>query len=231
MTCRLLLLPGMDGTGDLFADFAAAIPEPYDIVTVGYPTDRCLSYDELAPLVETAASRGGPFVLIAESFSTPLAIRFAATNPAGIKGLVLCAGFAQSPMRGFMRLLSLFAPMLFRMGIPEGVARHFLVGRDASGELLSQVRAAIGRVEPRVLSFRLRSVLKCDVRDDLMRITVPVLYLKAGKDRLVPAWCENEIRKILVHAECVEINGPHLLLQREPQKAASVITRFLQRSD
>jgi hypothetical protein len=46
-----------------------------------------------------------PFVLLAESFSTPVAIRVAAENPTNLKGLILCAGFATSPVSGLPRML------------------------------------------------------------------------------------------------------------------------------
>ena len=69
---RFVLLPGMDGTGELFADFVDALPKSFETVRVRYPADRCLSYSELEELVQAACSE--PFMLVAESFSTPLAI-------------------------------------------------------------------------------------------------------------------------------------------------------------
>src|ERR1700688_5080921 len=40
---HLVLLPGLDGTGELFADFIAALPESWTTATVAYPSDRFLS--------------------------------------------------------------------------------------------------------------------------------------------------------------------------------------------
>lgn len=40
-------------------------------------------------------------------------------------------------------------------------------------------------MSPGVLSGRVREVLDCDVRDDLRRTTVPLLYLEASDDRLL----------------------------------------------
>ena len=116
---KLVLLPGMDGTGELFSPFAAALAGEFEIATVRYPTEQCLSYSELKGFVRAACSTFGPFVLLAESYSTPLAIKYAASNPENLEGLVLCAGFATSPMLGWRRSLSGLAqsgPLALRHG-------------------------------------------------------------------------------------------------------------------
>ena len=226
---KLVLLPGMDGTGDLFADFVRALPVKFDAVTVRYPIDRRLTYVELESIAEAAFPEREPFVLLAESFSTPLAIQIAALNPPNMRGLVLCAGFARSPVQGWKRYISaLIARIVTRIQLPGLALTHFLVGPNALKLLLSSVRVAISRVEPDVLSFRLRSVLGCDVRRELNRVAVPILCLRAKNDRLVPEWCAEEIRCTSAHAIIETIDGPHLLLQREPEKSAAAITWFVQ---
>ena len=77
----LLLLPGMDGTGELFAEFVKLLPSWIEPRVVSYPRDRRLSYDQLLPILESALPSNKPFVILAESFSTPLAVRFAAESP------------------------------------------------------------------------------------------------------------------------------------------------------
>src|ERR1035437_1949808 len=87
---RLVLLPGMDGTGELYANFIAALPHRFEMEIVRYPVDVSLSYSELLCFVQSTIKDSEPFVLIAESFSTPLTIQLATTNPPNLKGLVLC---------------------------------------------------------------------------------------------------------------------------------------------
>jgi pimeloyl-ACP methyl ester carboxylesterase len=227
MIRQLVLMPGMDGTGDLFGEFAGALPDTFRAVTIRYPADVCLGYQEMAHLVSVAVPISEPYVLLAESFSTPLAIQFAATNPPNLKGLILCAGFAASPVQGWRRLLALLAgPVLFRLGMP-GFASLLLVGQGASVRLVTDVKRAIAAVEPKVLAARLRTVLSCDVRPELGRLTLPILYLQAAQDRLVPASCLEEIKRIQPQKEVVSIEGPHLLIQREPQRTAATVTRFV----
>jgi pimeloyl-[acyl-carrier protein] methyl ester esterase len=225
---KLVLLPGMDGTGELFSEFAAALGGEFEIATVRYPTERCLSYSELENFVRAACPISGPFVLLAESFSTPLAIKYAASNPVNLEGLVLCAGFATSPMRGWRRFLcSLFAPLMFRVPLPNLAAKLWLVGPDASPSLMGSVRSAVSSVKPKVLAARLRGVLACEVRPEMGRVTVPVLYLQAKQDRLVSSACLDELLRIKPQMAVAALEGPHLLLQREPYKAAETVAGFV----
>ncbi len=147
---KLVLLPGMDGTGDLFSKFAAALAGEFEIATVRYPTEESLSYSELEDFVRVACPTSGPFVLLAESYSTPLAIKYAASNPENLEGVVLCAGFATSPMRGWRRFLGwLLAPVMFRIPLPDLVVKLWLAGPEASSPLIRSVRSAVSSVRPK----------------------------------------------------------------------------------
>lgn len=168
---------------------------------------------------------------MAESFSTPLAIKYAATNPAGLEGVVLCAGFATSPVQGWRRFLgSLLAPLLFRVPLSSLAAKLWLLGWAASPSLVAAVQLAVSSVRPEVLTARLRAVLGCDVRMDLSQITVPVLYLQAKQDRLVSASCLEVIQQSKPEVAVVVLDGPHLLLQRYPLQAAEVVVEFIRRT-
>jgi pimeloyl-[acyl-carrier protein] methyl ester esterase len=225
---RLVLLPGFDGTSTLFKDFVSALGADFQSAWVRYPADDCLSYEELMPLVLPIMPVSEPFVLVAESFSTPIAIRYAAMKPPNLKGVVLCAGFARSPLRGWVRsAVRLLAPVLFRMGLPGFAARFLLIGYGAPSSLLSEVRAAVASVSPKVLGTRLRAVMACDVRADLAKIEVPLLYLRAKQDHLVGKRCFAEIRRIKVDAQKAGVSGPHLLLQRKPKEAAEIVGNFV----
>jgi pimeloyl-[acyl-carrier protein] methyl ester esterase len=224
---KLVLLPGMDGTGKLFSAFIAVLPPSCETVIVRYPTDEPLSYRELEEIVRAACPVSGRFILVAESFSTPLAIQYAATHPANLAGVVLCVGFAASPVRGWRRLFgSLLAPLLLRVPLPNSAAKLWLVGPNAPASLLAAVRSAIASVQPRVLAARLRAVLKCDMRAYLNQIDIPILYIQANGDRFIDGSCMEEVRRIKPQLKVVSIDGPHLLLQRQPRIAAEAVVQF-----
>jgi pimeloyl-ACP methyl ester carboxylesterase len=232
MVKRLVLLPGMHGTGELFSGFMHAVrramPDMGRMEALHYPTDERLSYKVLLAVVKDFVPPAEPFFLLAESFSTPLAIQFAATMPPNLKGLVLCAGFAASPIRGPKRFLaSCLAPILFRLPLPDLAVSFWLAGPGAPRSLHNAIRAAVSSVRPEVLSARLLAVLGCDVRQELSGIKVPILLLQASGDRLVPASSVEEMLLIRPDAVLKIIEGPHLLIQREPQMAAAAVVEFI----
>ena len=60
---RFLLLPGMDGTGDLFEPFLSVLPAGVEATVISYPRDRKLSYEQLEESVwEKLPSE--PFVIV-----------------------------------------------------------------------------------------------------------------------------------------------------------------------
>jgi len=228
MINRLVLMPGMHGTAELFSEFMSRIPEPKHIEALYYPTDVSLSYPQLLGLVHSFVPASDPYFLLAESFSTPLAIQFAATNPANLNGLILCAGFASSPLTGPSRFAaSLLAPLLFRLPV-FGFAMNFLIGPHAPEPLQAAIRAAVASVKPRVLSARLRAVLSCDARQALSQVAVPLLYIQATEDKVVPKSCLAEIRRIKPDIRVAEVDGPHLILQREPKQSANIVAKFIE---
>lgn len=224
----LLLLPGMDGTGDLFADFLKLVPNWIEPHVVRYPGDKRLSYDQLFPVLRSAVPSNKTFVVLAESFSTPLAVRLAAEAPNGLRALVLCAGFVSSPRHGLMRRAGLIlAPVFFAFGLPESLCRRFLVGATAPKVLVDFVRATISSVSNRVLAYRLRSVLTCNVEQELGKISVPVLYISGLEDRLVLKSSFQEIKKMKSDVLLAGVEAPHLILQTRPREVADIVLEFL----
>jgi len=229
MIKRLVLLPGMHGTGELFSEFMSFIPEPKHIEALCYPAGASPSYHQLLGAVQSFVPANELYVLLAESFSTPPAILFAATNPPNLRGLILCAGFATSPIRGWRKsLASVIAPLAFRLPLPKAAVSHFLVGRRAPESLHASVRSTIFSVKPAVLAARLHQVLAVDARLALSQVSVPILYIQALQDRLVGESSLAEMCAIKPRIEVARIAGPHLILQREPQQAAKVVARFVQ---
>jgi pimeloyl-[acyl-carrier protein] methyl ester esterase len=224
---EVLLLPGMDGTGRLYSRLIQALPKGLPTTVLTYPSDGVVGYDELLERVRSIAP-DSPYLLVAESYSTPLAIQFAATRPEHLKGMVLCAGFGSSPVMGWKRfLVGLISPALFRLPLSDWSLRHFLTGEGAEPALVEEVRATIASVQPEVLSARLQDILGCDVLDELPKVDVPMLYIQAQGDRLVGPRCFESLLQAKDDMRVQRIGGPHLLLQLEPELTAAAIARFV----
>lgn len=78
---QILLLPGLDGTGKLLADFAKSLREYHEVEIVSYPVDWVLSNAELITYVSAKFSPNRQYIILGESFSGVLAIQIAAKYP------------------------------------------------------------------------------------------------------------------------------------------------------
>jgi pimeloyl-ACP methyl ester carboxylesterase len=222
----LVLLPGMDGTGQLFDPFVTALKDEFEVSVVRYPNDEPLGYGELTSIARAALPRQGSFVLVGESFSGPIAISIAASRPSGLVGLVLACTFARNP-RPQLAFLKYLIGLLPASRVPTVCMSYLLLGRFSNERLRSLMMKAVGMVSDKVFDARLRAVLNEDVTDQLTQIDVPLLYLQATEDKLVPTSAERLISASCPHARTVPLCAPHFLLQTVPDAAAKVIKGFV----
>jgi pimeloyl-ACP methyl ester carboxylesterase len=183
-----------------------------------------IGYQELVEHLAPRLPLGSDTVLLAESFSGPLAIMLAARH--SVAAVILCNSFVRSPRPTILGQLAV--PFLFRHTPPAFLLRHFLLGSTASPELLRRVQRVLATVPRRTLSGRLAAVLGVDVSTELSRCRAPLLYLRGLGDRLVP---EASVAAMSVAAptpiEVVRLAGPHLLLQVAPDRAWEALRPFL----
>lgn len=222
----LVVLPGLDGTATMHAEFVGALRSLFDAVSlIAYPQNRVMNYAELEVLVRAALPASIPFVLLGESFSGPIAISIAAQPPGGLVGLILSTSFARAPVR----LLSAFAPLVRFApvrSIPQALLWWWLLGRWATPPLKVALRAALDSVESSVLRARAAAAVRVDVTTVLAEISMPTLLLRATEDRLLSRAASMEILSAVRHAEIVDIAGPHLLLQANPLVCAQAVIAF-----
>lgn len=224
---RCILLPGLDGSGQFFDAFAAEIARFADPVVVRYPDVHGLSYDDLADYVAATLSVDQAYFIVAESFSGPVAISIAARHPGQLKCLVLVATFARSPFPRVGAVLAALLPVLARFPLPQWLIRLVLLnGRRP--EVACDIQDVIRTVPKHVLASRLRNVLTCDVTGLLRKIDVPVMAIRADRDRLLPGKCSNEMSEFQSAIRIVGIDAPHFVLQIEPEvTAAKLVEPFL----
>src|SRR5581483_5847799 len=183
---KIVLLPGLDGTGVLFRPFLEHLPAELSPIVVSYPPDRQLGYSDLLPIVLEMLPRDEPFVLLAESFGGPLALMAAATQPTRLRAVVLSATFIQNPtVLRFPWLAPIIRPFAFRH-YSQFTAVKALLGRYSTPELRALTKEAIGAVQPEVIAHRVRSVVTVNVEKELLECPVPILYLRGNRDLVVP---------------------------------------------
>jgi pimeloyl-ACP methyl ester carboxylesterase len=230
---KLVLIPGLDGTGELFAPFLAELGRlstlgraGHPVMTIAYPPDREMDYAGHEAHVRSRLPEHEEFVLLAESFSGPVGISIAASPPSNLKGLILCASFASNPLPVFGPLSRLIAAFP-AMKIPPALMSPLMFGRWGTPELRRALAATMGRVPARTLRSRVSAILAVDHSALLRKIAVPMLYLQASDDRLVPRSALEKLQRFRSDIPVIEIEGPHFLLQTQPGRCADAVTSFL----
>jgi len=217
----------MHGSGELFAPLAAALGPKFEPCGLDYNTAGLGCYRALEDALRTRMGSGRRFVVLAESFSGPVALRLAAHPPQGLFAVVVVASFASNPRPALAPLSKLLAHVGFAAP-PNWLIRRTMLDGSASSELVQQVHDVIACAPLAMLRARLEAALQVDVRDVLHHFEVPVLWVAATRDRLVPS---RYVRRLLAAAperlEQRAMTGPHLLLQRYPQDSARIIRSWL----
>jgi len=223
----LILLPGLEGTGALFAPLVDALGDGIECRTHSYPNDTSNAYNALFPLVYTTLPRDRSYVLLGWSFSGPLAIMTAARRPPGLRGLILCSTFARSPHPYVPELaVRLLGPMAGRV-FPFASLWKARLGGYATSDVRRLLEHALIQTTPDAVSLRLRAALSVDVRPHLARVEVPVLYLQSSTDFVVPPWCVRALRTHLRDLRVQRIAGPHPSLLTNPAASAACIRPFV----
>jgi pimeloyl-[acyl-carrier protein] methyl ester esterase len=222
----LVLLPGMDGTGALFAPLIAALKGEFAVRVVSYPVDGARGYAELDAIAQRFLPMDEPYVILGESFSGPIAVSLAARATPNLTALVLCCTFVHNPRPALSMMRGLLGVLPVSIA-PVTALSHLLLGKFSTNELRQCLANSLRQVSPAALRARLAAVLSVDVSEKLAKVQVPILYLRAKHDRLVPSSASALIANVNPKTQVVEIDAPHFLLQTVPIEAAKIIIQFV----
>jgi pimeloyl-ACP methyl ester carboxylesterase len=223
---RLFLLPGLDGTGRLYAPLATALADVADVDVLSYDEARFQDYSSLADALAPALQRHDDLVLVAESFAGPLGVLLAYRHPTHVRALVMAASFVRSPLpfsgvgAALLQRTPGVAPPLFAL-------ERLLAGSGLPPSLRAEFKAIVGRIPLHVLRQRALAALRVDVTEELAALDMPVLYLQAKRDRLIWPQAGREVMRLARNARRAVIDAPHFLFQMAPEPAAAEIRRLL----
>ncbi len=224
----LILLPGLHGSVRLFDDLVARLRKQFPrrkILPLPLPTDTPQDYPSLRDHFLAQLEKQGPFALLAESFSAPLALHLAASPGLRIERMVLAGAYCNAPRCPALRLLPL--RRLFAVRPPKQAIRHFLTGKHASEELVNAVRTEIQAAPADALAGRVRTALSLKETDLPPAHPIPTLLLHARHDAMLPQNTRAALEHHLPDAKISWIDAPHLLLQAAPAACAETIGRFM----
>src|SRR5258706_616694 len=224
----LVLLPGLDGTGDLFQWFVKALPSSLNPLVVSFPKDRDGDYAALEAHVVRLLPKDQPFVLLGESFSGPLALRIAAHGYPNLVAVILVASFVAKPVAWLPRFAArVLRPFIFRLSAQPILLRWFLLGKNPPPELIARTMECLRSVDPMVLVNGTKAALAVAPKEAFARCPVPILYLRGTQDRMIASRTARRLKMRRPGLECVNVAAPHFLLQRAPDQAARAIMEFV----
>lgn len=213
----IILLPGMDGTGELFRWFRECLGDNFKAEMVIYPEDTEQDYDNLAIWVMSIIG-SRRVLLLGESFSGPIAIKTAALIPKQIEGLILVSTFVR-PV--FPKFLIRFASKFELSKIPMLLRKFFLFGISPKLEVAEKFESVITKCEDKTMKKRIAAVANCDVGSVFQNLQIPILCLHGTRDLIV--------RKPLSHSNATikMVDAPHMLLQTQPLIASEIVKEFI----
>ena len=221
----IVLLPGLDGTGELLQELHDKLSARRHVRLIAYPKHEPLNYEQLTTLVEELVPHER-FVLLGESFSGPIAIEIAARKKARVAGLVLASTFAKHSMPS---LFAGLAKVFDHTWVPRFVVEAALLGTMGTPEVKATLARALSEVPRDVIRLRAAEALRVDKRHVLKEVVCPTLCLAGRLDRLVGRKHTNGLRSALPDCDVRAFDAPHMLLQTHASEAAEAIDRFCER--
>ena len=221
------LLPGLDGTGRLYRWLVAELLPDFDVRILDYPNDKFDGYPNLAESIALRLPRDKPFLLVSESFAGPLSVFVASEQPEGLRGLVIAASFLRSPVSQSSTISRLVNYLPLSIRPPLSMLETVLMGGWKDKVVRQELEASLHSVAPQVLKSRLIAAMTVDVRSEFDRIGVPMLYLRASRDRLLRNGVCKDFRSATNPPKQVDLSGPHFLFQAVASEAAQNIRKFI----
>ena len=222
---KLVLLPGMDGTGDLFLPLIQELGQ-FDKQIIPLPESGKQDYTTLSKYVSDKLPNKD-FFLIAESFSGPIAAILAKENNPYLKGIIFVATFLSPPNRYLLTLAKALPLKLFsRSLLARPCLRLLLFGKGAHSQALTLFQKTVKALPSKIIKSRIGAIQSLSFSGK--QVTLPVAYISGSSDRLVEKEKALEFRKHFSNITIKAIDGPHFLLQTHPKQCAEVISELIQ---
>jgi len=219
---KLILLPGLDGTGVLFKPLLAHIPASIDVEVITLLAHIPASIDvEVITLLGNhdikqqalniaARLKDQKLIIFAESYSGRLAYELCLLQ-LDIKKVIFGASFLTKPslISAFSSLLPL--SLLRAEILPKRLLSWLLFNDSQRGDLVQLFYSAIANVDNASLRQRLKHITQLIPPQD--KTSVSCCYIKASHDRLVSDKCITPFHDVFFALELVELSGGHFIAQ------------------
>jgi pimeloyl-ACP methyl ester carboxylesterase len=104
---------------------------------------------------------------------------------------------------------------------------NLVLGRYHKNEVSDSIVDATRSLSADVIRKRVEEIMTVDVSEELSKVIVPSMYLRALYDWVVPRAASELISCIKPDIQVKTMAGPHFLLQSAPVESCEIITEFM----
>lgn len=221
---KIILLPGLDGTGQLFQWLIPHL-DGMDVRVESLPDEGPQDYASLTALLAERLPKDEPFVLLAESFSSPIAVQLAQQN-SNIQAVIFVAGFLSKPRRLSLRLAKRYLgkKQLLRPWV-KWLSARWIFKKQASHDVLAAFYDCLHKLDNKTLRARLTSISR--LKPHPVKLQQPCLYLRPHMDVLVTHNTLAEFVQTCPKLQVMGFDAPHFILQTQSHSAAQRIREFI----
>ncbi len=227
---KLVLIPGMDGTGMLFGQLIEHLHD-IDAEVIPLPASQDQSYANLTKNILPKLPKSG-YILLAESFSGPIAEQILSKEDHNVKAVIFAASFLSQPNTMLLNLAK-HLPLHFCTKIPGStyLIKKFLLDSSATKKQVQEFEKLIDTLPEQLLKYRLKEMGKLGKKriKSLSRFNIPALYLQPDSDYLVNKNKPIEFKNAFQDLAIKRLSGTHFILQSNPKQSAAFIKEFYNR--
>lgn len=221
---RLILLPGMDGTGQHFEHLIAQFPLPWHATILNLNHLVSNTYDAQ---IQAAVSLVGneSVVVVAESYAGPIAYELAKRLPHQIKHIVFIASFITCPAP-LAKLAAKLPSWLWRPNfIPFSIANQCLFGGCGTRENFQALKRVVLKVGVKTLAERMNNIAR--LAPPNFHLSVPVTYIRPELDYLVNSRTVKLLASFCQNYREFTVKGGHFLTLTQPHICFELLANII----
>lgn len=239
MPIKALLLPGLDGTGKLLDDFAQAAPSKMICEIVRYEK-HFTTLDDFVTVAALKLRTETKTVVIAESFSGPIATQLASRFPERIAAIVFAASFVEPPYGSLLRLIRAFPKLALNNLISDNLTsdnltfgnlifrrwlvKHCCLNGVQDKSLIDKALTVVESLDADVIRRRVALLSRVE---SVSSSAIPVLDFQATHDRALSRTATTSVAQTFPNATTVKFDAPHFLLLAQPVQCWIEIEKYL----
>ncbi len=217
---KIILLPGMDGTGLLFKPLLQLSSNNLTLEIIPLSDTGYQSIDDEVERIARII-KSEPIIIFAESYSGRIAYELAKKPTTDIKHIIFAASFLSTPsyLSRFSQLLPL--SILKQRLMPNIFINWLFFQNKESLQLIDLFYQSINTVDDNILKTRLRNI--ANMKSPEEKIDLEITYIAADNDLLVSYLAINDFKKVFKVVKEKMLPGGHFIAQTNPQECLKII--------